>query len=1161
MPPYAAPVAPKAAPTAIPPVNPPAYFQWSDAAYQAERSSTARKSYQARALGRRTCSYQSRQWFQNICCISLCPLIMVAISYALGAVITTLITRSNNFQEFLFCSNLNASDPVLHLPITNVSQLPITPPDFYIPGMPSNSQGVKHTNYYDTATGAIFTGGGPAGGQGGQGSRLIGKPTCEIWLGDFFPNQWPIPSPPYNLPLARSFSAQGFQIPVPPVYTNFTVRDTVNRPQPSTGWLGMLMDPTGSVFAQLTQFQTRPWFQTYSTAGATRDTVGRKEPQNYTVNTVLGPSGLLMQTLTNESTIPGRELPPNFGPIGPLDTGILGTYSENRFHMANLSVNVANLSQVAGAITTTGIPMKLNTMPYWPPITEQVDQGVANNYSGQDLPRDQRCGNGNTAVQCSMDDVIGYQINAVVAQLTLLNKTVLLNPTAATLQDQLNFLAQASAITNQMPYGAVQFKEVDPVRGLLDMMLQIGTDRRIQNAANFPTQWYRNLMAWNGIANTFLRSIAPTLSNATISRGFRAMPQYANTKINLPVATAIGRILYPWGVSFLLPIFVIIMVKEKEDRILSMMKMNGMTSFTYYLTLYIHFLILGIISSAIFLIAGYAFGMELFRRTSWIVLIIVFFVWANIQVVLAFFLSAFFTRSRTALVITFLIVLASVVVSVALDQLFPGDITPALFIWPPFAFYRCLSQMNANSYLRSRRPYTISMLAPPDQVGVALIFMVFEIPIYLLLAAYFNAVFPTEFGVQKPWHFPITDPIKWCMGRSKKRSADPEAGMAAQGTVANNGERSHPIELYDGLPMLAHDLSEAEKENPGNPEEDADVKNERTRVLTNQYDSSRTPLQVVGMRKVYPGRSGKGPKLAVKDITFAVEEGVIFGLLGPNGAGKTTLISILTGLYPPTDGMAKIAGYDIATDMDQVYCNIGICPQHDILWDDLTIEEHLLFYARLKGVPAAEEKEVVKQSMEAVSLQDMSWRLSKGLSGGEKRRLSIAIALVGKPAVVFLDEPTTGLDPEVRRLIWSIINEARTGKTIILTTHSMEEAEVLCQRIGITAKGALRCLGSTLHLKKLYGAGFKLQFACSEARMPQICNFIESLLPPGWNKVDSFSTTASYEFVPQPGLIAKLFERVEARKEELGIDDWGISQTSLEEVFVALISEDDAGAD
>lgn len=306
------------------------------------------------------------------------------------------------------------------------------------------------------------------------------------------------------------------------------------------------------------------------------------------------------------------------------------------------------------------------------------------------------------------------------------------------------------------------------------------------------------------------------------------------------------------------------------------------------------------------------------------------------------------------------------------------------------------------------------MLKPPDQVGLALIIMVIEIPVYLLLASYLNSVIPSEYGVPRKWHYPITDPIKalmkWLKG-GKKKKRDSEAGGVT------SGGQGHPVEMFGGSAMLKHDWTKEERENPGLLEEDEDVKAERRRVLSNSFDVARTPLVMVGMRKMYGGRAGKGPKVAVKDVTFAVEEGMIFGLLGPNGAGKTTLINILTGLYPPTDGVARIAGYDINTEMQQVYRNIGICPQHDILWDDLTVEEHLLFYARLKGIPAKEEQEAVLASMKAVNLQDMSWRLSKGLSGGEKRRLSIAIALVGKPAVVFLDEVCFARERGARRCI------------------------------------------------------------------------------------------------------------------------------------------------
>jgi ABC-type multidrug transport system ATPase subunit len=269
----------------------------------------------------------------------------------------------------------------------------------------------------------------------------------------------------------------------------------------------------------------------------------------------------------------------------------------------------------------------------------------------------------------------------------------------------------------------------------------------------------------------------------------------------------------------------------------------------------------------------------------------------------------------------------------------------------------------------------------------------------------------------------------------------------------------------------------------------------------------------------------------------------------------------LTGLYEATSGVATLAGFDIKSETAEVYKRIGICPQFDILWDELTIGEHLYFYARLKGVGASDERKAVENALNEVSLTSFEHRLTKGLSGGEKRRLSIAIALLGDPAVIFLDEPTTGLDPEVRRLIWNIVNHARIDKTVILTTHSMEEAEALCQRIGIMAKGTLRCLANQLRLKDLYGTGFKLYCNATAEKIPGVIRYIESILPPGWQRIDSYETNVSYEFPAVKGVLTKLFSEIENRKDEIGILDWGLGQTTLEEVFVRLITEADASAE
>jgi ABC-type multidrug transport system ATPase subunit/diacylglycerol kinase len=610
-------------------------------------------------------------------------------------------------------------------------------------------------------------------------------------------------------------------------------------------------------------------------------------------------------------------------------------------------------------------------------------------------------------------------------------------------------------------------------------------------------------------------------ANAGITHGFRGMPQYRSSKVDVPAASLIGRILFPFGITFLLPVFVIILVREKEDRIYIMMKMNGLSMFAYNRMHYIHFYIMHIISVTVFTLAGIIFKLDMFVKTQAGVYIILFIIWGHVQIALAFFFASFFSKSRTALLTVFLIVLASVILNSAIEAIVRDGIGSAYFIWPPFAFYRSLTDINTAAALRTRSPYKMSTLVPGNTVFDAMLFMIVESFLLFGLAAYLARVLPSEYGIQKPWHFIFSEPYNKYFGGGKQRA-------------------EHSAALLDDDEVQF---------------EDDDVKQERSRVLNNQYPPD-APLVMKNMRKLY-----NPTKIAVKDVTLAVENNSIFGLLGPNGAGKTTLISILTGVYEPTSGTAMLNGYNIMHDMDAVYKTIGICPQHDILWGDLTVLEHLLFYARLKGATPAEEMEVARQAIKQVDLQTFQDRLAKGLSGGERRRLSIAIALTGNPGVVFLDEPTTGLDPEVKRIIWNIVQQAKSGRTIVLTTHSMEEAEVLCQRIGIMAKGTLRCIGTTLHLKQQYGRGFLLHVAYSADQSKRACTFVETLLPAGWRKVDDYSTSVSYEFQLEQGALSHIFQEMEAHKHDYGIDDWGLSQTSLEEVFLHIIQEADAQAD
>ena len=206
---------------------------------------------------------------------------------------------------------------------------------------------------------------------------------------------------------------------------------------------------------------------------------------------------------------------------------------------------------------------------------------------------------------------------------------------------------------------------------------------------------------------------------------------------------------------------------------------------------------------------------------------------------------------------------------------------------------------------------------------------------------------------------------------------------------------------------------------------------------------------------------------AVKDVSFSVADGEIFGLLGPNGAGKSTLIRMMTTLIPLTGGKATVAGHDVAKDPDDVRRVIGVIPQALTSDPDLTVEENLSIYAKLYSVPRAERAKNITDVLEAVDL--IKWRdaQTKTLSGGMRRRLEIARGLVHNPRIFFLDEPTTGLDPVSRIAVWEMLDNLRRTRqlTMLLTTHYMEEADKLCDRIAIVDHGKLVALGTPIELK------------------------------------------------------------------------------------------------
>ena len=214
-----------------------------------------------------------------------------------------------------------------------------------------------------------------------------------------------------------------------------------------------------------------------------------------------------------------------------------------------------------------------------------------------------------------------------------------------------------------------------------------------------------------------------------------------------------------------------------------------------------------------------------------------------------------------------------------------------------------------------------------------------------------------------------------------------------------------------------------------------------------------------------------GETRALQGLTLQVREGELFGLLGPNGAGKSTTINILTGLLEATAGTASVGGHALPKEARQVKEIIGVCPQDFSIFPYLTGRENVTLFGELYGVPRAELRERATTILDRLGLNGESDRRVKGYSGGMKRRISLATALIGDPEIAFLDEPTTGLDPQSRHAVWEFVETLKERKrTVILTTHYMEEAEALCDRIAIIDHGKLIALGTPEELRKAYEA-------------------------------------------------------------------------------------------
>ncbi|KAG0376564.1 ATP-binding cassette sub- A member 5 [Mortierella sp. AD032] len=644
--------------------------------------------------------------------------------------------------------------------------------------------------------------------------------------------------------------------------------------------------------------------------------------------------------------------------------------------------------------------------------------------------------------------------------------------------------------------------------------------------------------------NAFTQNVDATsgTNGATAGTGLRFLSTLktfgAQGSENVDIPSFIVPSFMTFAFSFFTTFVAANLVTEKEHGQKQHLQNMGIKPITYYLARYVIDLISFLIPIvACFVILGAA-RLQMITSGSWVPYLIVL-LFAGFPIIsFGYLLSLPFEKSQS--VGQVLGVGLSLIVFVPyffVQFVFQGASNLAIvlvgFIAPTFALERAIASIAVAS--TSGQPYTIAE--------------VFDIqyPVFCAILVFVGASivhFALIFWIESR-----TQSHRSFLGRnsnSNKRQVveSQETSHSAGGTL----KRQDTTVLVDGKYR----------------ERDAEVIEETLRLKGPEDDNDA--VRLLGLSKKFYIKSKKRDLIILDDVYLAFKKNECFGYLGPNGAGKTTTIKMLTGAESPTSGGGTIEGLSIAPFHDDLRSMIGICPQFDVIWPKLTVRDHLTLFAKIKGVAPEHLEASVDQMVDEMGLGPLGNKRAKTFSGGNKRRLSLAMAVIGCPKVVFLDEPTTGVDVAIRQAIWNSIRKLKKTSCVILTTHSMEEADALCDRIGIITNGHIQALGTSQRLKNTYGAGYKV-IVKTFTNPLVVTGEVERAVGAGRvTLVQALGSSLEYELTRVEGerttdMLAKLFTLFEQRRQQLGIEDYSVSQTTLAQVFIEFAKEQAAPED
>ena len=603
-------------------------------------------------------------------------------------------------------------------------------------------------------------------------------------------------------------------------------------------------------------------------------------------------------------------------------------------------------------------------------------------------------------------------------------------------------------------------------------------------------------------------------------------------------------------VAYALPLSIYInkLVKEKESKAKEGMKIMGLNELDYFLSYFIIYFIMNLVYS----ICNTFIIREVLTYIEGVYIFFFFLLYGLMIYSLIYFFQSFLEKSKIAIIVSLLIYCLMFFLGLPIYSNAVSRFIKILFslLFPPITMQLgintiCHFQINFNNF-NGRVFMRYNKFSFFDMYMILLANFI----LYMFLGFYIQNIITHEYGIKKPWYFLFTKEFWVCRKKKSKNEIIINQINLYKNNInylENTDNNSATYRAFD---------SKTNINGRGNEINNVINSNEyfENEKKYNEFHQKSDILQINDIHKIF--EDGKN---ALNGVTFNLYKNEIFALLGHNGAGKTTLINILTGLYSSSSGSAFYNYYNILSSEGAEHFRkvLGICPQHDVLFNDLTVEEHLVMFCVFKSVDNSLISQEVLKAIKDFGLEEKRNTKVSNLSGGQKRKLSIAIALVGGSSVIFLDEPTSGMDITSRRNLWNILKKNIKGKIIILTTHYMEESSELGNRIGILSEGNMKCIGSPLFLIEKFGKKLNLNITKNpDADNNEIINFItenvckdinienevfkeEILLkiPKILNKSNNFTWT-------------NFFKNLDENIKRLKIKNYSISMPTLEDVFI-----------